>query len=101
MDTDVSMDELEKKELELLRNFASACKQNEFGEAENEVKRQCCDPRKYPSDLGFKTSEIEHGCNGHVWNTVGRLGLLEEIQILCLWCHGAWLGFPRKTPNFL
>ena len=37
MDTDVSMDELEKKELELLRKFASACKQNQFGESENEV----------------------------------------------------------------
>ena len=37
-DTEVSMDELEKKELELLRKFASACKQNQFGESENEVK---------------------------------------------------------------
>ena len=39
MDTDVSLDELEKQELELLRKFASACKQHEFGEAEIEVKR--------------------------------------------------------------
>ena len=38
MDTDVSVDELEKEELGLLRKFASACKQNQFGESENEVK---------------------------------------------------------------
>ena len=39
MRTDASIDEPERKELELPRKLASACIQNEIGEAENEVKR--------------------------------------------------------------
>ena len=58
MDTEVSVDELEKKELELLRKFASACKQNEFGEAENEVKRQCCEPESVHATLASKRQKL-------------------------------------------
>ena len=62
MDTDASIDELERKVPEL-RKFASACQQSEFGKAENEVKRYF---GKLESYLGFEMPETEHGCNRHV-----------------------------------
>ena len=58
MDTKVSMDELEKKELELLRKVASACKQNGVGEAEHEVKRQFCELESIQATLASTRQKL-------------------------------------------